>query len=49
MRRKGIIRIDGVLRNNSGVAIGDTVEITKVKAVPAAEDNSCSIRSSTTY
>ena len=32
---KGIIRIDGVLRNNAGVAIGDTVEITKVKAVPA--------------
>ena len=32
---KGIIRIDGLSRNNAGVAIGDTVEITKVKALPA--------------
>src|SRR5690349_13664068 len=32
---KGIIRIDGLSRNNGGAAIGDTVEITKIKAVPA--------------
>jgi transitional endoplasmic reticulum ATPase len=32
---KGIIRVDGLLRNNAGVAIGDTVEIAKIKAVPA--------------
>ena len=32
---KGIIRVDGLVRNNAGVAIGDTVVVTKVKAVPA--------------
>jgi transitional endoplasmic reticulum ATPase len=34
---KQVIRIDGVARSNSGVAIGDAVTITKVKAVPAEE------------
>jgi transitional endoplasmic reticulum ATPase len=32
---KGIIRIDGLVRNNAGVAIGDTVVVRKIKAVPA--------------
>jgi transitional endoplasmic reticulum ATPase len=32
---KGIIRIDGLVRNNSGIAIGDTIFIRKIKAVPA--------------
>src|SRR6185503_14490572 len=32
---KSIIRIDGLMRNNAGVAIGDTVNAKKVKAVPA--------------
>lgn len=32
---KSIIRIDGLMRNNAGVAIGDTVNAIKVKAVPA--------------
>ncbi len=32
---KGVIRIDGLGRSNSGVAIGDSVIIIKVKAVPA--------------
>src|SRR5579884_4286109 len=32
---RGVIRIDGLIRNNSGVAIGDTVAIKKIKAPPA--------------
>ncbi|HET8686315.1 MAG TPA: CDC48 family AAA ATPase, partial [Methanosarcina sp.] len=32
---KGIIRVDGLVRNNAGVAIGDTVVVGKIKAVPA--------------
>jgi len=32
---KGIIRVDGLGRNNAGVAIGDTVVIRKIKAIPA--------------
>jgi transitional endoplasmic reticulum ATPase len=32
---RGVIRIDGLIRNNSGVAIGDTVAIRKIKAPPA--------------
>lgn len=32
---RGVIRIDGLIRNNSGVAIGDTVTIKKIKAPPA--------------
>src|ERR687884_2022809 len=32
---KGIIKGDGLVRNNAGVAIGDTVVIRKIKAVPA--------------
>src|SRR3972149_3012598 len=34
---KGIIRIDGLGRNNSGIAIGDTIAVRKIKAV--AEHN----------
>ncbi|MGI0039314.1 MAG: AAA family ATPase, partial [Nitrososphaera sp.] len=32
---KGVVRVDGLIRSNAGVAIGDAVTITKVKAVPA--------------
>src|ERR1041385_5654892 len=32
---KGIIRVDGLVRNNAGVASGDTVVVRKIKAVPA--------------
>src|ERR1700726_2029188 len=32
---RGIVRIDGLIRNNSGVAIGDMVTVKKVKAQPA--------------
>ena len=32
---KGIIRVDGLVRNNAGVAIGDTTVVRKIKAVPA--------------
>jgi transitional endoplasmic reticulum ATPase len=32
---KGILRVDGLVRNNAGVAIGDTVIVRKIKAVPA--------------
>jgi len=32
---KGIIRIDGLGRNNSGIAIGDTISVRKIKAVAA--------------
>jgi cell division protein 48 (CDC48)-like len=32
---KGITRIDGLIRNNAGVAIGDTLVVRKIKAVPA--------------
>src|ERR687883_1178623 len=32
---KGIIKVDGLVRNNAGVAIGDTVVVRKIKAVPA--------------
>ena len=32
---KGIIRIDGLVRNNAGLAIGDTVVVKKIKAIPA--------------
>ena len=31
---KGIIRIDGLVRNNAGLAIGDTVVVKKIKAIP---------------
>jgi transitional endoplasmic reticulum ATPase len=34
---KSIIRVDGLVRSNVGVAIGDTVTITRVDAVPAAK------------
>jgi transitional endoplasmic reticulum ATPase len=34
--RKGLLRIDGLVRNNAGVAIGDMVTVKKVKA-PIAE------------
>src|SRR5215469_4788297 len=33
--RKGIVRVDGLVRNNAGVAIEDTVTIKKTKAGPA--------------
>ena len=32
---KGVIRIDGLVRNNAGLAIGDTVIIKKIKAALA--------------
>ncbi|MDG6907280.1 MAG: CDC48 family AAA ATPase [Nitrososphaerota archaeon] len=32
---RGLLRIDGLVRNNSGVAIGDTVTVKKIKAIPA--------------
>jgi transitional endoplasmic reticulum ATPase len=32
---RGIVRIDGLIRNNAGVAIGDMVTVKKVKAPPA--------------
>ena len=32
---KRIIRIDGLVRNNTGLAIGDTVVVKKIKAIPA--------------
>jgi len=32
---RGVVRIDGLVRNNSGVAIGDTVVIKKIRAPPA--------------
>ena len=32
---KGIIRIDGLVRNNAGLAIGDIVVVKKIKAIPA--------------
>src|ERR1041385_3462047 len=32
---KGIIKGDGLVRNNAGVAIDDTVVVRKIKAVPA--------------
>ena len=32
---KGIIRIDGLGRNNSGIAIGDTIAVRKIKAAAA--------------
>src|SRR4029077_893961 len=32
---RGIVRIDGLIRNNAGVAIGDMVIVRKVKAPPA--------------
>src|ERR1700747_2842496 len=32
---RGIVRIDGLIRNNAGVAIGDMVVVKKVKAPPA--------------
>src|SRR3712207_3807253 len=31
----GIIRVDGLVRNNADIAIGDTVIVKKIKAVPA--------------
>ena len=34
-RARGIVRIDGLIRNNAGVAIGDMVIVKKVKAPPA--------------
>ena len=32
---KGIMRVDGLMRNNAGIAIGDTVNAKKIKIVPA--------------
>ncbi len=32
---RGLVRIDGLIRNNAGVAIGDVVVVKKVKAPPA--------------
>jgi transitional endoplasmic reticulum ATPase len=32
---KGIIRVDGLVRNNAGVAIGNATVVRKIKAVPA--------------
>src|SRR2546427_10644810 len=32
---KGIVRVDVLVRNNAGVAIGDTVVVRKIKAGPA--------------
>ena len=32
---KNSIRIDGLMRNNAGVSIGDTINVKKLKAVPA--------------
>jgi transitional endoplasmic reticulum ATPase len=32
---KGIVRVDGLVRNNAGVAIGDTVIVRKINGVPA--------------
>jgi transitional endoplasmic reticulum ATPase len=32
---KAVIRVDGLVRNNAGVAIGDSVVIRKIKAAPA--------------
>ncbi|MGA9153620.1 MAG: AAA family ATPase, partial [Candidatus Nitrosopolaris sp.] len=32
---KGTIRVDGLVRNNAGVALEDTVVVRKIKAVPA--------------
>ncbi len=32
---RGVVRMDGLVRNNSGVAIGDTVTVKKIKAPPA--------------
>jgi transitional endoplasmic reticulum ATPase len=32
---KGIIRLDGLMRNNARIAIGDTVIVKKLKAIPA--------------
>src|SRR5207245_8381400 len=32
---RGVVRIDGLIRNNSGVAIGDPVTVKKIKAPPA--------------
>ena len=32
---KGIVRVDGLVRNNAGVTIGDTLVVRKIKAVPA--------------
>ena len=32
---RGLIRMDGLIRLNSGIAIGDTVTIRKIKALPA--------------
>ena len=32
---KGIIRVDGLGRNNTGIGIGDTVTVRKIKTVPA--------------
>ena len=32
---KGIIRVDGLVRNNSGIAVGDTISVRKIKAVAA--------------
>ncbi|MGH2638173.1 MAG: AAA family ATPase, partial [Rhabdochlamydiaceae bacterium] len=30
---RGVIRIDGLIRSNAGVSLGDSVTITRVKAV----------------
>ena len=34
-RRRGVIRIDGLIRNNAGIAIGDVVVVKLIKAPPA--------------
>jgi len=31
----GIVRVDGLVRNNTGVAMGDTITMRKIKTVPA--------------
>ena len=33
--KKGISRIDGLTRNNLGIAIADTIQVKKIKAIPA--------------
>jgi hypothetical protein len=39
---KGIIRVDGLVRNNAGVAIGNATVVRKIKTVPAVDyDRNC--------
>ena len=46
---KGIIRVDGLVRNNAGVAIGDTVVVRKIKAIPAEKVIVAPLRGNSTY